>query len=456
MSQENHLSEHVSFIDHSWDAPVAAADDAWTKSLGESTMASGERRGSTGTFRPTNHADLRDVVTIQSETHGQNQGPSLRDQLVFDLDQAWQRSLMHHLDDLEDVMEDDHPRPRADRILLGHAESGDFALECEDDLTIVTETSLTVPTRMQMIHRTMRQIALFQDDEDDGDQTTDSSIHRSSKIAEPREGINSSPRGVFEGPYGQNHVSDAAASSAKPIPLINLSEDEDGGIITTTTFTTMDDHRDENLIDRRAIFLEGSKDLRPIPHQLPKNRNQDLMNHPSPPPPPPPARKVTLGSEAGDHDAVPVGIYRSPAFSEDLPLYYPSRKSTSMDDTDYINEQGQAGCMCLGYNLLDFLLPESSPQVKYRHKKRRMSAAPVSQSISNLRSSLGRVDEVLDESMMNADGEILMQDTQVLEHSASIHQHHSTDQQYIQYDQTRTSQQVFISNNGNDVYVHRT
>jgi hypothetical protein len=145
--QENphDLSEHVSFLDNSWDARDTRDADtgARTKSLGESTMASGERRGSTGAFRPTNQADIRDGFTTPTEAHGQNhhRGPSLRDKLVFDLDQAWQRSLKHHLDELEDAMDEDHPRPRADRLLLGHAESGDYALECEDDLTIVTETN---------------------------------------------------------------------------------------------------------------------------------------------------------------------------------------------------------------------------------------------------------------------------------------------------------------------------
>lgn len=113
----------------------------------------GERRGSTGATRPVTVTESRD--SLQSESTSKK---PLCDTLKFDLTQPWQRSLLRDLEQIENSMQKEEyetrPRPRqADRILLGHSESGDFLLECEDDISTATDASSTCPTRLQVIHR---------------------------------------------------------------------------------------------------------------------------------------------------------------------------------------------------------------------------------------------------------------------------------------------------------------
>lgn len=119
-----------------------------------SIIIKGERRGSTGASRPAVVTESRD--SLQSITEQSTEKP-LSEALKFDLTQPWQRSLLRDLERIENSMVRDEsearPRPHADRILLGHAESGDYLLECEDDISTATDTSSTCPTRLQVVHR---------------------------------------------------------------------------------------------------------------------------------------------------------------------------------------------------------------------------------------------------------------------------------------------------------------
>jgi len=122
-------------------------------SQGRIIVNKGERRGSTGATRPATVTESRD--SLQS-SEGTGQKP-LRDTLKFDLTQPWQRSLLRDLEQIEKNMahnpSETRARPQADRILLGHADSGDYILECEDDISTATDASSTCPTRLQVVHR---------------------------------------------------------------------------------------------------------------------------------------------------------------------------------------------------------------------------------------------------------------------------------------------------------------
>lgn len=132
----------------SWD--VAERAPRGSKSSSAGSTKGGERRGSSEASRPS-IVESRD--SLQTDTAPQK---NLRDKLKFDLTQPWQRSLLRDLEQIESAMEDDygtHRRPRADRVLIGHTESGDYLMECEDDLSTATDSSSTVPTRLQLVHR---------------------------------------------------------------------------------------------------------------------------------------------------------------------------------------------------------------------------------------------------------------------------------------------------------------
>lgn len=122
------------------------------ESIGSSsTSKNGERRGSSGAMRPTSVVESRDSLQTES-----TQPKPLRETLKFDLTQPWQRSLLRDLEHIENSMlqeEEARPRPHADRVLLGHADSGDYLLECEDDISMATDGSSTCPVRLQVIHR---------------------------------------------------------------------------------------------------------------------------------------------------------------------------------------------------------------------------------------------------------------------------------------------------------------
>mmetsp|Transcript_19712 Transcript_19712/g.37365 ORF Transcript_19712/g.37365 Transcript_19712/m.37365 type:complete len:373 (-) Transcript_19712:129-1247(-) len=167
----------------------------------------GERRSSMGATRPVTVTESRD--SLQS-SEGTAQKP-LRDTLKFDLTQPWQRSLLRDLEQIEKSMLQDESetraRPQADRILLGHAESGDYLLECEDDISTCTDASSTCPTRLQVVHRhqfPMRPRFPSREDSPTPDPT---------KFYDIR---NSSPKGVYDEASFSLTDNDAPAELSSP------------------------------------------------------------------------------------------------------------------------------------------------------------------------------------------------------------------------------------------------
>lgn len=81
------------------------------------------------------------------------------DGVAFDLNQPWQRSLLRQMDaaaQQQQQQQQAESTPRREMMMLGHAESQDFAVSFDHDDTISLETfaSSTAPSKMQLIHRT--------------------------------------------------------------------------------------------------------------------------------------------------------------------------------------------------------------------------------------------------------------------------------------------------------------
>lgn len=74
--------------------------------------------------------------------------------LAFDMNQPWERSLMRQLEEAEH--ESEKPR-RRELMLIGHTESRDYGMDLDGDDTVSLDTSAssTVPTKAQLIHRTI-------------------------------------------------------------------------------------------------------------------------------------------------------------------------------------------------------------------------------------------------------------------------------------------------------------
>lgn len=127
---------------------------------------------------PAENADANGVDNHHNEISSEqvyDKAATTASDLVIDLNQTWQRSLLRELDHLSETKEDECNHESGfppDRLLLGRAHSGDFALPFEDDYTIDTDASSTVPTRAQNIHRmslhaTRNESLFYDEDEDD-------------------------------------------------------------------------------------------------------------------------------------------------------------------------------------------------------------------------------------------------------------------------------------------------
>ena len=286
-----------------------------------------ETRGSRGSTHKSGSDEMREVSLDSAGSTASREGPKSVKDLKFDLDQPWQRSLLRELEDIEKREEAKNARPRSHNILLGRAQSGDYLMECSDDeLSVMTDTSATIPLRSQSIHRPpfitpTSNPSLFMDNEAGETATTQSS--NDSKIER----------------------------------RVNL----------------------ESTI-RRSSGHSGGLELREGLH----DSSSDSL-------------KVE-----GVSTIVPqVGIHRANALLEDrstTPTYLtrtlqpkPEEDPTSADAVDYA---GSAACMCLGYDLLDFLLPlGGEPSKKSPRKKRRTNTGMVRPS--SRMSSLGTVNEEL-------------------------------------------------------------
>lgn len=72
--------------------------------------------------------------------------------IAFDLNQPWQLSLQRELEKIDVPTDKRNPRPEL--IMIGRADSGDFARSINpDDISVSTNASSTVPTKPQFVHR---------------------------------------------------------------------------------------------------------------------------------------------------------------------------------------------------------------------------------------------------------------------------------------------------------------
>jgi len=293
-----------------------------------------EARGSVGGSHPSVTDETREVAAERSESITSNEEPlSVRD-LSFDLEQPWQRSLLRELENIENSEEDKHARPRSQKILLGRAQSGDYLVEySDDDASIMTDTSSTLPMRSQSIHRKgqVGHAALFQDEDDD------------------------------------DFCAPSADSSLDRIAILDSSVHRARVTFGETRDVIRDSHTDRS--DKARQDDDGQKRMPP---------------------------EVSRGRFPSENSVRKVGLARANALVEDRAGYLNSRpirmksdeETTATDAADY---DESAACMCIGYNMLDFFekFAMPSPPSSTRHKKRRTSLhGPASRP-----SSLGTVSE---------------------------------------------------------------
>ena len=123
-----------------------------------------ERRQSTGFSRKSSlflsrdSAATKDGVLVANQAKLPSESQAQRRGFDLDLDQAWQRSLLKELDRLDldgEVVQSNKGKPEV--MMLRHTESRDLAVEVGDDeFSLGTNASSTVPTKNQSIHRPPR------------------------------------------------------------------------------------------------------------------------------------------------------------------------------------------------------------------------------------------------------------------------------------------------------------
>ena len=121
-------------------------------------VRSDERRESGGLDRKTSTWLARDSLSSRKFSHCQSQlspeGLAKANGIDLDLEQSWQRSLMRELHrmNLDGPLSYDPNKPEL--VLLCHSDSHDNAFEVERDcVSVGTNSSGTVPTKPQLIHR---------------------------------------------------------------------------------------------------------------------------------------------------------------------------------------------------------------------------------------------------------------------------------------------------------------
>ena len=111
----------------------------------------------------SHHSQRRREAPAPKASSSPHQQLNLKE-MVFHNHEPWERSLQRELDRMDRVA---HRRPPTDKVLLGHSESGDYALAVDaDECSVNTNTSLTVPTKIQFVHRPVQRAALFQAEEE--------------------------------------------------------------------------------------------------------------------------------------------------------------------------------------------------------------------------------------------------------------------------------------------------
>lgn len=135
-----------------------------------------EDRGSHGGARPPCLDESREGAMERSNSttsRSEQQHQRSMRELSFDLEQPWQRSLLRELSNIERSGDEKHARPRSQKILLGRGQTGDYLVEyddMDDDTTVLTDASSSIPLRPQAIHRAATpsgRVALFKDEDDD-------------------------------------------------------------------------------------------------------------------------------------------------------------------------------------------------------------------------------------------------------------------------------------------------
>lgn len=235
--------------------------------------------------------------------------------IKFDLEQPWQRSLLKELQHMQEAADASTSTsgplvPRGDRLLLGHAESGDFALVLEsDEVSVNTDATSTLPTRVQVVHRDMSRVErslLSVDDDEDHDGAPKAETKDNQLI------------GIEPG-----------------APMISREFGCSSESQHTKGFSS--DQRDEKSVDdrigdgsktrkeKKALSLPAS---RPIPDMLPGRGNFKKMRRA------PPQQSVRSSEHSGNEE--------------------------ESHSTNFTSSAAGNSCFCMGANILDFWIPPVS------------------------------------------------------------------------------------------------
>lgn len=222
--------------------------------------------------------------------------------LVFDLNQPWERSLLRQLEEAE---KKECGYPRRELMLLGHTESRDFAMDYDQDdsMSVDTNASSTVPNRPQLIHRTI---------------------------------LNMQPRVVYNLPVPDNTENERIVEMAidrqqQPVVVAIVKRnpkkgyDSESSSLTGATMQTEED-RDETSFPIAKT----------IPDQLPGGQR----------------------SRQEQQDYYFLELEESVNGESN----YNNNINNNLDGMTAAATLPDPGCFCLGYNMLDYVLPPPPPQ----------------------------------------------------------------------------------------------
>lgn len=141
---------------------------------------------------------------------------SSADQLAFDMNQPWERSLARQLEQVACDEQEYHYRP--DFMFVGHTESTDFGepVDHDDAASLGTSVSSTIPTKNQLIHRSLLMRGL----KPEQDSTMDASLNNKAKPFVRRDSVGSQLTIASE------DERDDSTNSAIPSHLLALIEEQ--------------------------------------------------------------------------------------------------------------------------------------------------------------------------------------------------------------------------------------
>lgn len=283
------------------------------------------------------------------------------DGLAFDLNQPWERSLLRQLDAVQQKQQQHptlplvgsngknshqqlQPPRRRELMLLGHTESRDFAMDFDQDGTdfsLDTNASSTLPSKAQLIHRTLLNTMpqarvvyhVADDDDNDDDDNDDDDDHERMVLSQQH----------YLRMERQRMGRDSATSSLTSYMTMQAEDDRD-----EVSFPAAKKIPDE-LPGRRkaaaAIITEHQPFLE-MEASVNENKNDDVHN---------------------DDD------------EED---------SSNMDLVTAANALPDPGCFCLGYDMLEYVLPPPTTSYNTSKKNQRRQLSGVMRP-----SQLPRVEE---------------------------------------------------------------